>query len=216
MALWTDRIVPHVVEKSLSTGDVMKQRQRACGFLRGRVLEIGFGSGLNVVKYPDAVTEVHAVEPSDLAWQMSAARREASPVAITRSGLDGQQLDEPDASFDSVLSTFTLCTVPDVEQTLRELRRVLRPDGVFGFVEHGLAPDPGVVRWQRRLEPLQRRVAGGCHLTRDVPMLVDAAGFDVVDLDSRYLPGPAASRPWTYGWTACATPRRARTGPGAL
>lgn len=199
MTIWGDRILPHLVERSLSTGDVMKQRQRVCGWLNGRILEIGFGSGLNIVKYPDAVTSVAAVEPSDVAWQMSSERREESRVPITRSGLDGQSIDEPDAFFDAVLSTFTLCTIPDVEQALREVRRVLRPGGTFVFLEHGLAPDPGVVRWQRRLEPLQKLAAGGCHLTRDIPALVDAAGLRILDVESRYLPGPPMARPWTYG-----------------
>lgn len=199
MTIWADRVLPHLVERSLSTGDVMKQRQRVCGWLHGRVLEIGFGSGLNIVKYPESVTSVAAVEPSDVAWQMSQERRDAARVPITRSGLDGQSIDEPDASFDAVLSTYTLCTIPDVEQALLEVRRVLRPGGTFVFLEHGLAPEPGVVRWQRRLEPVQKLVAGGCHLTRDVPALVEAAGLRILDVESRYLPGPGLARPWIYG-----------------
>ncbi|MBC7632860.1 class I SAM-dependent methyltransferase [Aeromicrobium sp.] len=204
MALWTDRVLPHLIDRSLSTGDVMKERQRACARLGGRVLEIGFGSGLNIEKYPAAVVSVAAVEPSDVAWRLSADRRAASPIPITRSGLDGQSLDEPDASFDSVLSTFTLCTIVDVELALREIHRVLRPGGTLEFLEHGLAPEPGVVRWQRRLEPLQRRTAGGCHLSRDMPALISAAGFEIVALEQRYLPGPRIARPWTYEYVGSA------------
>jgi ubiquinone/menaquinone biosynthesis C-methylase UbiE len=198
MALWTDRILPRLVDKSLSTGDVMKERELACAGLAGQVIELGFGSGLNIEKYPAAVESVAAVEPSDVAWAMSADRRSASRTPITRSGLDGQALGEPDGSFDAALSTFTLCTIPDVELALREVHRVLRPGGTFHFLEHGLAPEPGVVRWQRRMEPLQKAVAGGCHLSRDIPALVSDAGFEITALQQRYLPGPKAGQPWTY------------------
>ncbi|KAA1400249.1 class I SAM-dependent methyltransferase [Aeromicrobium ginsengisoli] len=207
MALWTDRILPHLVDKSLSTGDVMKARERVCAGLTGRVIELGFGSGLNIEKYPDAVESLAAVEPSDVAWGMSADRRAVSRTPITRSGLDGQSLDEPDGAFDAALSTFTLCTIPDVEQALREVHRVLRPGGTFHFLEHGLAPQPEVVRWQRRMEPVQKSLAGGCHLTRDIPELVRSAGFEITELEQRYLLGPKLSRPWTYVHSGAAVRR---------
>ncbi|MRJ76612.1 methyltransferase domain-containing protein [Aeromicrobium sp. SMF47] len=198
MGLWTDRVVPHLVERSLSVGEVMERREQLCVELQGRVLEIGFGSGLNIEKYPASVESVAAVEPSDVAWRMSAGRRAASPVRITRSGLDGQTLAEDDSSFDAVLSTFTLCTIPDVDRALREVRRVLRPGGSFVFLEHGLAPGPGVARWQRRLDPLERRIAGGCHLSRDVPALISSVGLQITGLDAHYLAGPSVGRPWSY------------------
>jgi len=198
MALWTDRILPHLVDKSLSTGDVMKERERACAGLHGQVIELGFGSGLNIEKYPAAVDSVAAVEPSDTAWRMSAVRRSESPTPVSRSGLDGQAIDEADSSYDSALSTFTLCTIPDVVLALREVHRVLRPGGAFHFLEHGLAPEPRVVGWQRRMEPVQKAVAGGCHLPRDIPALVSAAGFEIAGLEQRYLPGPGMARPWSY------------------
>ena len=190
--------MPHIVDKALSSGDVMKERASVCEPLTGRVIELGFGSGLNIDTYPDAVDSVAAVEPCDVAWKMSAQRRGASGTPISRSGLDGQSLDEPDASFDSALSTFTMCTIPDVELALREIRRVLRPGGMFAFLEHGLAPEPGVVRWQHRMEPLQKAVAGGCHLSRDISGLVGAAGFEITRLDQHYLPGLKVARPWTH------------------
>lgn len=176
----------------------MKARQRVCAQLSGRVLEIGFGSGLNIEKYPDSVESVSAVEPSDEAWRMSQERRAASSVPVIRSGLDGQRLEEPDESFDNVLLTFTMCTIPKIDLALREAHRVLRPGGSLVFLEHGLAPDDGVARWQRRLEPLQKTLGGGCHLTRDVPALLVAAGFEVAELDQRYMPGPKLSRPWIF------------------
>jgi ubiquinone/menaquinone biosynthesis C-methylase UbiE len=200
MGLWSDRVLPHVVDKTLSTGDVMKLRGEAVAGLRGRVLEIGFGSGLNVGIYPDEVTEIAAVEPSDVGWEMSERRRSRSSVPVVRSGLDGQSLVEPDDSFDSALSTFTLCTIPDALRALEEVRRVLRPGGTFHFLEHGLSPDAGVARWQRRLEPVQRRVAGGCHLTRHVPALLERSGFEVVEVREDYLPAPAFMKPFAYGY----------------
>jgi ubiquinone/menaquinone biosynthesis C-methylase UbiE len=205
MGWWTERVVPRLTDRSLSTKDVMELRQEACSDLSGRVLEIGFGSGLNIETYPAAVTSVDAVEPSDLGWELSADRRSRSQVPVERVGLDGQQLEAADASYDAVLSTFTLCTIPDVTTALAEVRRVLRPGGTVHVLEHGLAPDPRVAAWQRRLEPLQKRVAGGCHLTRDVPALLAAAGLRVERLDQAYLPGPAVSRPWAFGSLATAT-----------
>lgn len=206
MGLWSDRALPHIVDKACSTGDIMKMRVTACTGLQGRVLEIGFGSGLNVPIYPDAVKEVAAVEPADVAWQMSEKRRERSGVPVERSGLDGQCLLEQDGSCDSALSTFTLCTIPDAVQALREVRRVLRPGGSFHFLEHGQAPTEGVRVWQRRLEPFQRRLFGGCHLTRHVPTLLAEAGFEVVELQEDYLPGPAFARPFGYGYVGRAVP----------
>ncbi|MET1038239.1 MAG: class I SAM-dependent methyltransferase [Aeromicrobium sp.] len=204
MAWWSDHVVPRVVDRALSTDDVMQERAAACVGLSGRVLEIGFGSGRNIGLYPAAVESVSAVEPSDTAWRMSADRRASSTVPIVRSGLDGQALDEPDATYDSVLSTFTLCTIPDVESALSEARRVLRPGGALVFLEHGLAPDPRVATWQRRLDPLQGAVVAGCHLTRDMAALVTGAGFRMDTLDRHYLPGPAFAHPWTYAYSGTA------------
>ncbi|MFC6343301.1 class I SAM-dependent methyltransferase, partial [Nocardioides hankookensis] len=130
----------------------MRLRAAACSGLEGRVLEIGFGSGLNVSLYPAGVTSVDAVEPSEVGWELSAARRGTTQLPIARVGLDGQRVEAEDATYDAVLSTFTLCTIPDVERALAEVRRVLRPGGRLHFLEHGLSPDAGVARWQRRLD----------------------------------------------------------------
>lgn len=183
----------------------MKERQRVCAQLSGKVLELGFGSGLNIEKYPDAVESIAAVEPSDKAWELSEQRRTASSTPIVRSGLDGQHLAEADNSFDMVLTTFTLCTIPDAELALAEAKRVLKPGGRLVFLEHGLSPDQGVAKWQHRLDPLQQRVAGGCHLARDMPELLTSAGFQIDDLEKRYLPGPKFARPFGYAYSGAAT-----------
>ena len=191
-------MVPRAVDVVLSGKDMDEARAAVCEGLTGRVLEIGFGSGLNTPFYPSEVISVGAVEPNDLGWKMSAEQRRLADVRIERVGLDGQRLEADDDSYHCVLSTFTLCTIPDVRAALREVRRVLLPGGSLHFLEHGLAPTPGVVRWQHRLEPIQRRMAAGCHLTREVPGLVAEAGMDVAELRQEYLPRPAATKPWTY------------------
>jgi SAM-dependent methyltransferase len=198
MRLWDERVVPRLADRSLRSPVIGKLREPVCAGLRGRVLELGFGSGLNTRFYPEAVQSVDAVEPSDVGWGLSERRRSECDTPVHRVGLDGQALDADDAAYDSVLSTFTLCTIPDVELALREVRRVLRPGGTFHFLEHGSGPTERVRTWQRRMEPIQKAVAGGCHLTRDVPVLVAAAGMDVVDLEQGYLGGPGVSKPWTY------------------
>jgi SAM-dependent methyltransferase len=203
---WTDQVVPRLTDRSLSTAPVMRLRAGAVAGLRGRVLEIGFGSGLNAGIYPPEVDSVDAVEPSEVGWALSADRRAEATVPVRRVGLDGQRLEAEDATYDAVLSTFTLCTIPDVALALAEVRRVLRPDGALHFLEHGLAPDAAVERWQRRLDPLQRRLAAGCHLSRDIPALVGAAGLAVTDLSAAYLPGPAVSHPWGYVYGGVARP----------
>lgn len=201
MGLYRERVLPHVVELTCGGPGFERWRARATEGLAGSVVEIGFGSGLNVAVYPDAVTEVYAVEPAAEARRMATERVAASAVPVTHVGLDGQSLPLDDDSCDAALSTFTLCTIADVGAALDELRRVLRPGGHLHFLEHGLAPDPGVARWQRRLEPLQKRLADGCHLTRDPVALVEAAGFEMVRHDARFAKGP---KPWTWMTTAVA------------
>ncbi|GAB3039715.1 methyltransferase [Nocardioides flavus (ex Wang et al. 2016)] len=198
--MWDERVLPRLTDVSLRGREIGELREPTCAGLVGRVLELGFGSGLNVRWYPPAVTSVTAIEPSDAGWSISAKRRARTPLPIERAGLDGQRLDLPDDSHDSALVTFSLCTIPDPVLALREARRVVREGGRLHVLEHGVAPEESVRRWQRRLEPLQRAVAGGCHLTRDIPALVEGAGWRVQELERAYLPGPAVARPWTYGY----------------
>ncbi len=197
---WERHVVPRLVEKALGSGDVRRERAAVCEGLSGRVLEVGFGSGMNLPHLPAGVTSLDAVEPSDLGWSMSAERRATAPMPVSRVGLDGQHLDVEDAAYDAVLCTFSLCTIPDAALAAREMARAVRPGGTVHVLEHGSAPDPRVRRWQARLDPIERAVAGGCHLTRDPVALVAAAGLEVGGVTQRYLPGPAVSRPWTYGY----------------
>ncbi|MGX7678099.1 class I SAM-dependent methyltransferase [Jatrophihabitans sp. DSM 45814] len=164
-------------------------RQRVCEGLSGELIEIGFGSGLNVPFYPSAVNRVVAVEPADTGWGLATKRLDASPVPVERSALDGQLLPFADNSFDAALSTWTLCTIPDVHAALAEIRRVLKPGASLHFLEHGLAPDEEVRRWQHRLEPIQKRLFGGCHLTRPIVDLLVDAGFTITDVDTFYEKG---------------------------
>lgn len=189
MGFYSEHIVPRMVNVVCGNKELRQYRDRVCAGLTGEVVEIGFGSGLNIPSYPQAVTRVAAVEPSDLGWRLAGRRLESSAVPVERAGLDGQSLPFADDSFDSAVSTFTLCTIPDAAKALREVRRVLRPGGTLHFVEHGLAPDAGVQVWQHRLEPLNKRIAGGCHLSRPIADLVSGAGFTIKDLDEFYAPG---------------------------
>ena len=183
------QVLPRLLDVACGVRSADERRRRVCCGLQGHVLEIGFGSGHNTRFYPDAVTAVTAVEPADVAWRLAHSRVDRARVPVERTGLDGQSLPLADASADSALSTWTLCTIPDAQRALHEVRRVLRPGGTFHFLEHGLAPDPGVQAWQRRLEPLQKRVFGGCHLTRRIPELVEAAGLEITSLDTFYEEG---------------------------
>ena len=189
MGFYDRRVLPRILNSVCDTRTVEPLRRRVCAGLAGDVVEIGFGSGLNVPYYPAAVTRVAAVEPSDLSWQLAGQRLQAAGVPVQRSGLDGQSLPFEDASYDAALSTWTLCTIPDAAAALREVRRVLKPGGALHFLEHGLAPDENVRRWQRRLDPLEQRVFGGCRLTRSIADMLISAGFTIRELDVFYEKG---------------------------
>lgn len=198
MGIWAEHLLPRLTDVALGTKEVRRHRERAVVGLGGEVVEIGFGSGLNVPLYPSAVQEVLVVEPSTVARRLAADRVEASPASISFVGLDGQALSLPDESADAALSTFTLCTIPDPSRALRELHRVLRPGGRLHFLEHGLSPDPQTARWQHRLNGVQQRLAGGCNLDRRIDRLVADAGFEIQELSNDQLRGPRLAQPWGY------------------
>jgi SAM-dependent methyltransferase len=203
MGWYRERVLPHLVDRALRAPGMADWRRRTVVGLRGTVVEIGFGSGLNVPHYPPEVEVVLAVEPALLARRLAAPRIAATAVPVRHIGLDGQRLPLDDASCDGALSTFTLCTIPDVATALGELARVLRPGATFHLLEHGVAPDAGIARLQRLLDPLQHRVADGCHLTRDPLDLVTAAGFRITEVEQAYAGAPS---PW--GWLTCAVATR--------
>ena len=189
MGFYRRQILPRMINIMCGDRNAEPHRRRVCAGLAGEVLEIGFGSGLNVPFYPKTISSVAAVDPSEVAWRLADKRLKASSIPVHWAGLDGQSLALPDGSCDSALSTWTLCTIPDPTAALAEVRRVLKPGGTFHFVEHGLAPDDSVQRRQRRLDPLEQRLLGGCRLTLPVAETVTAAGFTITDLDVFYQHG---------------------------
>jgi SAM-dependent methyltransferase len=194
MGVYDQHVLPRIINLACGVKPLRPLRQRACAGLHGQVVEVGFGSGLNVPYYPAEVSAVAAVEPADTGWTLAGKRLAATGVPIERKGLDGQSLPLADDSCDSALSTFTLCTIPDVTAALGEIRRVLKPGGALHFLEHGLAPDEPVRRWQHRLEPVQKRLFGGCHLTRPVADLLTKAGFTITEIEVFYE--KSAPKPW--------------------
>lgn len=189
MGIYEERILPRVVDRLLGR-PVDPTRARVAAGLSGEVLEIGFGSGRNLPHLPPSVTRLLAVDPAVVGRQLAADRLASSAVPVEFIGLDGQCLPIDDASVDHVLITWSLCTIPDVGRALTEVHRVLRPGGSLHFVEHGRSPKSSAARWQDRITPAWRRVAGGCHLNRPIPELVAAAGLTVQRLDSYTAGGP--------------------------
>jgi ubiquinone/menaquinone biosynthesis C-methylase UbiE len=164
-----------------------KPRKRTLARASGRILEIGFGTGRNLPHYPPGVSRIEAIDPDTDLDRFSAPRIAASSIAVDFHHLNAEHLPFSGASFDTVVCTLTLCSIPDVVHALGEVQRVLKPGGRFLFLEHGLSPDAGVARWQHRLNPLQQRIGGGCHLTRDTVALVGQSGLQLQDAEHYYL-----------------------------
>jgi len=197
VGIYQEQLLPRFQDLVMRRKATRAVRDRVCAGLQGEVVEIGFGTGLNAPFYPDQVTRVLAVEPSQVCMRLAEPRIARTAVPVDLAGLTGEHLDLPTEGFDAVLSSWTLCTIPDLAQALSEIRRVLRPDGSFHFVEHGHAPDERVAVWQRRIEPLNKRLAGGCHLTRRIADSIEQAGFTVTQLDTYYFKG----EPKVFGYT---------------
>jgi SAM-dependent methyltransferase len=189
VGFYRQQLLPRVTNVVLANGELGKIRARVASGLSGEVLEVGFGSGLNVPYYPSQVRRVVAVDPATVGRKLAAGRVAASRVPVEYLDLAEGKLPLEDRSVDNVLVTWTLCTIADVASALDEMHRVLRPSGKLHFVEHGRSPDRSVARWQDRLNPLQRRWAGGCNLNRPIDQLVEGAGFEMVTLRTYYASG---------------------------
>ena len=189
MGFYENRILPHIINCSMNTKAMKDERRRCLEDVQGTVLEVGFGTGLNLPYYPRTVTKVVGIDPSATSARLARHRIAASPCPVEIIGLTAEKIPVADASFDSIVSTFTLCTIPDVASALLEMRRALRPGGRFYFVEHGRADDPRVERWQERLNSIQQAVFGGCNLNRRIRALIEHAGFEMERLENGYLKG---------------------------
>jgi ubiquinone/menaquinone biosynthesis C-methylase UbiE len=204
MGLYERFVLPRLIDWACGLEVVERQRAKVVPGVRGRVLEIGFGSGRNLPFYAKSgASEVVGLEPAAEMRalgerRLAELRRDGLELPVELLAAPAEEIPAEDASFDTVLVTYTLCTIPEPERALAEMRRVLRPAGRLVFCEHGAAPDPGVRRWQDRVNPVWRRLAGGCHLNRDVPELLTAAGFRVEEMATMYLPGwkPATWNTW--------------------
>ena len=187
MGLYHHCVFPYLLDLAMSSKALRRPRQRALAPASGRILEIGFGTGVNLQHYPPGVTRIEAIDPDVDLDRFSGPRIAASSIDVDFHHLDAERLPFAGQSFDTVVCTLTLCSIPRVEEALAEVRRVLRRGGQFLFLEHGLSPEPAVARWQHRLTPLQKRLGGGCHLNRDTARLVATAGLRAERLDRYYL-----------------------------
>jgi ubiquinone/menaquinone biosynthesis C-methylase UbiE len=189
MGFYAQHIFPRVMDWAMRSPRLHDYRRAALAPAHGRVLEIGFGTGLNLAHYPREVTALTAVEPAVVLPGRVRQRQAAAPFPIERIQAGAEHLPLPDAGFDYVVSTFTLCSIPDVAAALKEVRRVLTAEGRFLFLEHGRSDDARVARWQDRLTPIQRVLACGCHLNRRIDRVIDESGLHVTHLDRFLLPG---------------------------
>jgi len=196
MGIYYDWVLPRLLNSVMATKALGEQRRMALKDVKGTVLELGFGSGHNLPFYPDGVERVVAVDPSAASAKLARKRIAAAPFPVEYRNLTGERLDAPDQSFDAVVSTYTLCTVMDPVAALEQVRRVLKPGGSFHLLEHGLAVDPKVQAWQRRLNGFSNVAFGGCNLTRDIEQLVRGAGFGFERIDKYYLEGEPKFVSW--------------------
>lgn len=188
---WYDRnILPRMLDLACGIKPIRKQREKIIPLAHGRVLEVGIGTGLNLPFYDtNRVTNIVGVDPGLTMHHLALQRSQTAGIEVELVGLSAEKLPLPDASFETIVCTYTLCSIPDPVSALREMRRVLAPGGKLLFSEHGKAPDENVFNWQGRIQPLWKKIAGGCHLNRDIPALLADGGFKP-NFQSRYIPGP--------------------------
>lgn len=199
MNLWTDQLLPRIIDRAMRGPSISAWRERCLVGASGVIVEPGFGSGLNLPVLPREVTKVYAIDPATVGQQLASDRMAASGVEVEFIGLDGQHIPLGDNTCDAGLLTYTLCTIPDPALALGELRRIIKPGGTLHFVEHGEAPDESVRRWQRWVAPIQRTVAAGCNLNRPIVELIEEAGFEVEWTEARYHGRPKVGTYFTAG-----------------
>jgi len=205
MGLYGRYVLPRLVNFACGLKPSMRQREKVVPRARGRVLEVGVGTGLNLAYYDaEKVTKVWGLEPSPEMIRIAEGAARSAPFEVEFLGLPGEEIPLEDASADTVVMTYTLCTIPDTSAALRQMGRVLKPGGELIFCEHGAAPDASVRRWQDRLNPLWKRIGGGCNLNRPIPALIEAGGFRITRLDTMYIPG---WRPGSFNYWGTAVPR---------
>jgi len=203
MGFYSDVILPRFCDLAMRNKDLLPIRERVIGAAQGRVLEIGVGSGRNLPFYRAPVTEVLALEPAPRLVSMARSASRGTSIPISFLEASAEAIPVEDHSVDTVVTTWTLCSIPRAATALAEMRRVLRPGGRLAFVEHGLAPDDGVRRWQDRLTPVWRCCCGGCHLNRPIRSMIEGAGFRIDKIETSYIPGP---RPLTFTYEGSARP----------
>ncbi|HEX4303571.1 MAG TPA: methyltransferase domain-containing protein [Rhizomicrobium sp.] len=203
MGFYSRHILPRLLDGAMSAKPITYQRKKVVPRAQGRVLEIGFGAGHNLPFYDSSKVErIWALEPAAEMRARAGERAAASPIPLEFLGLPSEKIPLDDASADTILITYTLCTIPDVMVALGEMRRVMKPNGRMIFCEHGEAPDDSVKRWQRRITPLWKAIGGGCHVGRPIPKLIQEAGFKVEDLQTMYLPGTPRFAGFNYWGSA--------------
>jgi ubiquinone/menaquinone biosynthesis C-methylase UbiE len=203
MGFYSHFILPRMLDAAMSTKPIRYQRRKVVPRAEGRVLEVGFGAGHNLPYYDASkVSHIWALEPAKEMRERAAERVAASPIRLEFLDLPGEQIPLDSESADTILITYTLCSIPDVMAALGQMRRVLKPSGRMIFCEHGEAPDENVRKWQRRLTPTWKAIGGGCHLNRAIPKLIRDGGFHVDDIETMYLPGTPRFAGFNYWGSA--------------
>ena len=187
MGLYAKYLFPHILNFAMSSEKFVDIRRGLLGSVKGETLEIGFGTGLNLPHYPATLTHVTAVDVNPGMQKLARRQIEPSGIEVRYETMDGEHLPFADELFDSIVSTWTLCSIPNVGSALSEIHRLLKPDGRFFFVEHGLSEDPAIQAWQRRFTPVQKVVGDGCHLDRDIESLIRSAGFRFIEIKKFYM-----------------------------
>ncbi len=203
MSFYNDHVLPHVINLSMRNRQLRPYRGRVIAHAEGRVLEVGVGAGVNLPFYGTRVQEIVGLEPSARLAAMARHAAEESRTPVTFIEGSAETIPLESGSIDTVVTTWTLCSIPDAARSLAEMRRVLKPTGQLLFVEHGLAPEENVCKWQHRLTPMWKKIGGGCHLDRPIRTLIESAGFGIRQLETGYMKGP---KPLTFMYEGRATP----------